>query len=93
MKIAIVHDWLITYAGAERALEQMLYCFPDADLFSVVDFYSDKDRQQHLFGKRAKTTYIQKLPFAKTKYRSYLSLMPLAIEQLDLSEYNTKSLK
>ena len=38
MRIAIVHDWLVVYAGAERVLEQMLACYPDADLFSIVDF-------------------------------------------------------
>ena len=38
MKIAIVCDWLVTYAGAERVLEQMLEVFPEADLFALVDF-------------------------------------------------------
>ncbi|RKP45315.1 glycosyltransferase family 4 protein [Pararobbsia silviterrae] len=86
MKVAIVHDWLVTYAGAERVLEQIVACFPDADLFSVVDFLDD-DRA-FILGKRAKTTFIQRLPFARKHYRSYLPLMPLAIEQLDLSAYD-----
>ena len=38
MRVAIIHDWLVTYAGAERVLEQMLHVYPDADLFSIVDF-------------------------------------------------------
>jgi hypothetical protein len=38
MRVAIIHDWLVVYAGAERVLEQMLACYPDADLFSLVDF-------------------------------------------------------
>lgn len=88
MKIAIVHDWLVTYAGAERALEQILHCFPEADLFAVIDFFSDEQRNKFLLSKNAKTTYIQKLPFAKTKYRFYLPFMPLAIEQLDLRNYD-----
>jgi len=87
-KIAIVHDWLVSYAGAERVLEQMLICFPQADLFAVVDFLDDDVRAKHFQNKRAITTFIQKLPFAKKKYRSYLPLMPLAIEQLDLSKYD-----
>ncbi|CAM2138329.1 Glycosyltransferase family 4 protein [Pararobbsia alpina] len=85
MKVAIVHDWLVTYAGAERVLEQIVACFPEADLFSVVDFLEDREFIQ---GKRAKTTFIQRLPFAAKKYRAYLPLMPLAIEQLDLSDYD-----
>ena len=44
IKIAIIHDWLVTYAGAERVLEQMLICFPDADIFSLVDFLGSNKR-------------------------------------------------
>ena len=44
MKIAIVHDWLTVYAGAERCLEQMLECFPHADLFALIDFVPAQDR-------------------------------------------------
>ncbi|MDE1166980.1 MAG: glycosyltransferase family 4 protein [Pseudomonas sp.] len=86
MKIAIVHDWLVTYAGAERVLASLLKIWPEADLFSVIDFLSDEDRA-HLGGKRATTTFIQHLPQARTRYQKYLPLMPLAIEQLDLSAY------
>lgn len=87
MKVAIVHDWLVTYAGAERALEQILLCYPKADLFSVVDFIP-KEQRDFLLNKRSKTTFIQKLPFSRSKYRNYLPLMPLAVEQLDLSGYD-----
>ncbi|RZA26676.1 MAG: glycosyltransferase family 4 protein, partial [Proteobacteria bacterium] len=87
MKIAIVHDWLVTYAGAEKVLASMLKIWPDADLFSVIDFLSDEDRK-HLGGKRATTTFIQRLPKARTRYQKYLPLMPMAIEQLDLSGYD-----
>jgi glycosyltransferase involved in cell wall biosynthesis len=87
MKIAIVHDWLVTYAGAERVLEQMLICFPHADVFSMVDFLDEPERG-FLQGKRAKTSFVQRLPWAKSKYRSYLPLMPLAVEQLDVSAYD-----
>ncbi|MEX3692182.1 glycosyltransferase family 4 protein [Paraburkholderia sp. BR14263] len=86
-RVAIVHDWLVTYAGAERVLEQILACFPDADLFSVVDFVDAKDRT-FLRGKRATTSFIQKLPGARKRYRAYLPFMPLAIEQLDVSGYD-----
>lgn len=87
MKTAIVHDWLVTFAGAEKALAEILSLFPDADIFSVVDFLDDEDRAR-LLGKRAATTFIQGLPKAREKYRSYLPLMPLAIESLDLSGYD-----
>ena len=86
-RIAIVHDWLVNYAGSERVLEQMLLCYPDADLFSVVDFVPSHERD-FLQGKKVTTTFIQRLPGAAKHYRNYLPLMPLAIEQLDLRGYD-----
>lgn len=87
MKIAIVCDWLVTSAGSERVLGEMIQCFPEADLFAVVDFLPEEDRG-FLQNKPVKTTYIQKFPFAERLYRSYLPWMPLAIEQLDMSAYD-----
>lgn len=87
MKTALICDWLVTYAGSERVLEAILECFPDADLFAVVDFIPPAERG-FLRHKPVTTTFIQKLPGAKKRYRSYLPLMPLAIEQLDLSGYD-----
>jgi len=86
-RIAIVHEWLVGYAGSEAVVKELLSIYPNADLFAVVDFFSDEDRAK-IFGKRAKTTFIQSLPFARKKYRSYLLLMPIAIEQFDLSAYD-----
>jgi len=87
MKIAVVHEWLVTYAGSERVLEQMLNVYPEADLFSLVDFLPDNQRG-FIQNKSVKTSFIQKLPRARTKYRQYLPLMPLAVEQYDLSSYD-----
>lgn len=86
-RVAVIHDWLTVYAGAEKVLEKIFEIWPDADLFSTVDFLPD-DLRHFVKGKRAKTTFIQRLPKAKTKYRNYLPLMPIAIEQLDLSAYD-----
>ncbi len=86
-RVAIIHDWLVVYGGAERVLRGLIALYPDCDVYSVVDFLPDAQRH-FLYGKRAKTTFIQKLPFARKKYRSYLPLMPFAIEQFDLSEYD-----
>ena len=86
-KVALVCDWLVTYAGAERVIGEILKVYPQADVFAVVDFLSEKDRA-FLQGKKPKTTFIQNLHGAKKHYRSYLPLMPLAIEQLDVSGYD-----
>lgn len=87
LRIALVHDWLVGCAGGEKCLEQMLALFPQADLFSVVDFLPQANRD-FILNKTVTTSFIQHLPFAKTKYRHYLPLMPLAIEQFDLSAYD-----
>ncbi|MBM7540679.1 glycosyltransferase family 4 protein [Amphibacillus cookii] len=87
MKVAIIHDWLVVYSGAEKVLEQLLKIFPEADLYSTVDHLS-KGNRQFILNKTVKTTFIQKLPCSKKKYRNYLPFMPLAIEQLDMSGYD-----
>jgi len=86
MRIAIIHDWLTVYAGAERVLEQLLKIYPQADIFTIVDFLPERDRA-FLDGHNITTSVIQKLPLARDKYRHYLPLMPLAVEQFDLSGY------
>ncbi len=87
MKVAIVHEWLTTFAGGEKVLEQILALYPNADLFSVVDFLTPEDRAP-LQNKHASTTFIQRLPGAKKHYQKYLPLMPIAIEQLDVTDYD-----
>lgn len=87
MRIAIVHDWLVTYAGAERVLEQMLRCYPEADLFSLVDFLP-AGKRDFILNKPVTTSFIQRMPRARKKYRGYLALMPLAVEQFDLTGYD-----
>ena len=88
MKKALIHDWFSTYAGAEKCVESFTNIWDDFEIYSLIDFLSDADRDKILKGKRAHTSFIQKLPFAKDKYRNYLPLFPLAIEQFDLSGYD-----
>ena len=88
LKTAIVHEWLVNYAGSERVVESFTNIWPEADVFSLVDFLSDEQRKIILKGKKAKTSFIQKLPLAKKKHRNYLPLFPSAIEKLDLSGYD-----
>lgn len=87
MKVAIICDWLVYYAGAEKVITEIIKEFPDADLYSVIDFLSDEDRKK-INGKHAKTTLLQNMPFVRKNYRLYLPFMPFAIEQLDLHEYD-----
>lgn len=86
-KIALAHEWLASYAGSERVLEQFIACYPNADLYSLVDFLSERNRG-FIRNKPVHTSFIQNLPFARTRFRHYLPLMPLAVEQFDLSGYD-----
>lgn len=88
MKKALIHDWFSTYAGAEKCVESFTNIWDDFEIYSLIDFLSGTDRDKILKGKHAHTSFIQKLPFAKDKYRNYLPLFPLAIEQFDLSGYD-----
>lgn len=88
MKVAIVHEWFTTLAGSEKVVEQIIKIYPNADIFCV---YADPrlvNSTGFLKNKNIRTTFIQNLPGAAKHYRSYLPLMPLAIEQIDLSGYD-----
>ncbi len=86
-KIAIVHEWLTSHAGSEKVVEQILEIYPHADLYSLVDFLPE-DSRGFIKNKPVTTSFVQKLPFAERGFRSYLPLMPLAVEQFDLSAYD-----
>lgn len=86
-QVAIIHEWLDKFSGSERVLEQILLCYPSADIFVVVDFLPEKDRA-FLRGRKITTSFIQKLPLARRHFRKYLGLMPLAVEQFDLTGYD-----
>jgi glycosyltransferase involved in cell wall biosynthesis len=85
--LGIVADWLVTFAGAEKVIKEFIDIYPDSQLYSVVDFLTDEARL-NFSGKKATTTFIQTLPKARKIYQKYLPLMPLAIEQLDVSSHD-----
>jgi glycosyltransferase involved in cell wall biosynthesis len=86
-KVAIVHEWFEKLAGSERVVEQILKIYPQADLFALVDFMTPEQKAfiQH---KPVNVSFLQHMPLAQKAFRSYLPLMPLAIEQFDLSAYD-----
>ncbi|WP_047682715.1 MULTISPECIES: glycosyltransferase family 4 protein [Xenorhabdus] len=83
-KVVLVHEWLQSYAGSEQVSSAILNLYPTANMYSVVDFLTDSQRS-HFNNIHPKTTFIQKIPGSKKHYQKYLPLMPLAIEQLDVS--------
>jgi len=87
IKIAFVHDWLVDKGGAESTLTAMLELWPDAPVYTLV-YDQHGPCQTFLDGHQVNTSFLQKLPQATRRYRSFLPLMPLAIEQFDLSAYD-----
>ena len=87
MKVVIVHDWLATSGGAELVLAQLLQCYPEADIITLVDFMPQEERG-FLHGRKITTSFIQCLPGAKDYFRHFLPLMPRAIESMDVSQYD-----
>ena len=86
MKIAVIHYWLVSIRGGENVLECIFKAFPDADLFCHV---IDRDKVGDVIGSRnIKTSFISNLPFSKRFYKKYLPLMPIALEQFDMRDYD-----
>lgn len=86
MKVALVHDWLTGQRGGEKVLEVLAEIFPEAPIFTLFHF---KGSQKELIEQRdIRTSFLQKCPFLKKRYRFYLALFPLAAELFDLSGYD-----
>lgn len=86
MKIALVHDYLTQYGGAERVLKVFTEIFPYAPIYTLV--YNEKATFGVFKDKIIRTSFLQKIPLAKAYYRAFAFLMPLAVEQFDLSKYD-----
>ncbi len=86
-RIAVVHDWLLDFAGSESVLAEILRCLPQADLFTLVDHMPAGERAP-LGGRPARTSFLQGMPGVARHHTRYLPLMPIAIEQLDVTGYD-----
>ncbi|AFZ54804.1 glycosyltransferase [Cyanobacterium aponinum UTEX 3222] len=88
MKIALVHEWLTPKAtgGSELVVKEILQ-FIDAQVFALIDFES-VNPHSYLYQREIKTTFLQHFPFSGNGVQKYLPLLPLAIEQLNLTEYD-----
>ena len=87
MKVAVVTDSMSAYGGAERVIEQILKLYPTADIFTVLDVVPEGQRG-FLGDRKIHSSSLQKLPFVAKYYRKLLHLWPLAVEQLDILDYD-----
>ncbi|MBK1614422.1 hypothetical protein CKO44_13180 [Rubrivivax gelatinosus] len=85
--VAVVHDWLVDRAGAERVLEEILALFPDAVLYTLIDRMPAADAAR-LPRRRTVTSWLQRLPGVERYFTRCLPLMPMAIQQLDLTGHD-----
>jgi len=85
-RVALVHDWLTGMRGGEKVLEALCEQYPDADIFTL--FHVPGSVSPAIERHRIITSGLQKLPFARTRYRTLLPLYPTAIEQFDLDAYD-----
>jgi len=86
LRVALVHDWLVSPGGAERVLREFASLFPTAPIFTTV--YDRKTMGGMFAENRVLTSYMQKIPFAKKHYRKMLALMPRAFEEFDLRNFD-----
>jgi glycosyltransferase involved in cell wall biosynthesis len=86
MKVAIVHYWLVSMRGGEKVVEALCDIYPQADIFTlVVDRSAVSGKlSQH----RIVPSFLNRVPGARRHYTSLLPLMPMALEHLDLSDYD-----
>ena len=85
-RVALVHDWLTGQRGGEKILEVLAEIFPQAPLYTL--FHFPKSQIEEIEKREIKTSFLQHLPFLRTKYRFYLPLFPLAAELFDLQDYD-----
>ncbi|OGZ60613.1 MAG: glycosyl transferase [Candidatus Spechtbacteria bacterium RIFCSPLOWO2_01_FULL_43_12] len=86
MKVALVHDYLVQYGGAERVLEEFAYMFPKAPIYTLV--YDEKATGSAFKGRDIRTSFLQKIPKRVSTYRFFPLLMPMAVESFDLTDYD-----
>lgn len=87
MRVAVVHEWLTKLAGSEKVVQAALELHPDAPLYTLIHD-SRATRDTELRRHAIHTSFLDSLPFSRSKWRLYLPLMPLAVEQFDLSDYD-----
>jgi glycosyltransferase involved in cell wall biosynthesis len=86
VRVALVHDWLTGMRGGERCLEVFCELFPHSDLYTLLHVRGSVSPL--IEQRRIITSFIQRLPDAARRYRSYLPLFPAAIRRFDLRGYD-----
>jgi len=86
MKIALVHDYLIRFGGAERVFLNLYKIFPKSEIFTIL--YDEKKMGKYFPDAKIHTSFLQKFPFSLKRHRLLAPLMPTAVEALDLRDFD-----
>ncbi len=86
MKVALTHDWLVSFGGAERVLAELLRVFPDAPIYTTL--HRPAALPQAIRGWDVRPSFLQRIPGATRYHRALLPLVPLAVEEYDLDAYD-----
>lgn len=86
-KVALVHDFLVSYGGAERVFESLCQMYPEAPIYTLL--YDRERMGEHFRGRDIRTSWLGKLPrFIQKRYRLFVPFFPVAVESFDLREFD-----
>jgi len=87
MRVAFVHDFLVSYGGAERVLESLIKLYPDAPIYTLL--HDERAMHGRFPGREIRTSFLQKLPrFIRKRYRLLLPFFPIGVETFDLRDFD-----
>ncbi|OGS45447.1 MAG: hypothetical protein A2539_09975 [Elusimicrobia bacterium RIFOXYD2_FULL_34_15] len=86
MKLAIVHDYLNQYGGAEKVIEALNEAFPTAPIYTSI--YVPADMPESFKKMDIRTSFMQKLPFIKKRFKEYFLLYPFAFKSFNFNDYD-----
>jgi glycosyltransferase involved in cell wall biosynthesis len=84
-RVALAHDWLTGMRGGEKVLERLALAYPQAPIFTLV--HEPGSVSETLESHSVRTSFLQRMP-ARSAYRWYLPLFPLAVRGLDVSGFD-----
>lgn len=86
-KVALVHDFLVNYGGAERVFEAIAEMYPEAPIYTLL--YDPARMGERFLGRDIRTSWLAKLPqFLQKRYRLFLPFFPVAVESFDLRDFD-----
>src|SRR5688572_21020193 len=86
LRVLLVHHWVYTWAGGERVLEQLLTLVPQADI--IAGIITPEMRQRNQIARRARETWVGRIPGARRHHRWFLPAHALAFRMEDTSGYD-----